>query len=293
MLSKTRVVGSLNATVARTASGSRYGGGVSRVKNKPPKWLVAARTSGATGGDWLSRALSRAGVLPLAQAEEAIAHGRVTVDSKVMKEPLAPVTVGKTRVTVDERVVSLAWRTRVLMMHKPAGVVTHGSREKGMHTVYDVLVSAMPHELQRFGWHSVGRLDVDTTGLLLFSNDEKFVGHATSPDTKLPKRYVARVGGEVTPEKLERLRNGVRIDDGRDTAPAKAKARGDDSVELTLTEGRFHQVKRMLNAVNLATLKLHREAVGTLEVDIAEGTVRELTDDEIQDKLNFALQNPR
>lgn len=260
---------------------------MARARSKPPKWLVAARVSGAAGGDWLSRALSRAGVLPLADAEEAIAHGRVTVDARVMKEPLAPVTVGKTRVSVDGREVSLAWRTRVLMLHKPAGVVTHGSNIRGEGTVYDVLVSALPEGLQRFGWHAVGRLDRDTTGLLLFTNDEKFVGHATSPDTKLPKRYVARVSGTVTPEKLERLRNGVLIDDGRETAPAKAKARGDDSVELTLTEGRFHQVKRMLNAVNLATLALHREAVGALELDVPEGTLREVTDDEVRSKLRF------
>ena len=262
-------------------------GAVSRARNKPPKWLVAARSSGATGGDWLSRALARAGVLPLRQAEEAIAHGRVTVDARVLREPLAPVTVGQTRVTLDGKPVSLEWRTRVLMLHKPAGVVTHGSRIRGEGTVYDVLVRAMPEGLQGFGWHAVGRLDRDTTGLLLFTNDEKFVGHATSPETKLPKRYVARVGGEVTPQKLERLRNGVQIDDGKDTLPAKARARGEEHVELTLTEGRFHQVKRMLNAVNLATLELHREAVGALELDVPVEAVREVTDDEVREKLHF------
>lgn len=267
----------------------RYGRCVSRARSRPPKWLVAARAAGAPGGDWLSRALARAGVLPLRQAEEAIAHGRVTVDARVLREPLAPVVVGQTRVTLDGQPVSLGWRTRVLMLHKPAGVVTHGSDLRGEGTVYDVLVRAMPDALQGFGWHAVGRLDRDTTGLLLFTNDEKFVGHATSPATKLPKRYVARVGGAVTPEKLERLRTGVQIDDGKGTAPAKARARGDDSVELTLTEGRFHQVKRMLNAVNLATLALHREAVGALELDVPEGAAREVTDDEVRTKLHFAV----
>jgi 23S rRNA pseudouridine2605 synthase/16S rRNA pseudouridine516 synthase len=173
------------------------------------------------------------------------------------------------------------------MLHKPAGVVTHGSDPEGIGTVFDVLQAALPSDLHRFGWHAVGRLDRDTTGLLLFTNDERFVGHATSPDTHLAKRYVAKVGALVDDAKLEPLRRGVRIDDGELTRPAKAKARGDDSVELTLTEGRFHQVKRMLNAVGLPTLALHREAVGALELDVPVSSYRALSDDEVAKKLGF------
>ncbi|MFZ5444359.1 MAG: pseudouridine synthase [Myxococcota bacterium] len=254
---------------------------------KEPKWLAAAKARDAGGpGDWLSRALSRAGVLPLAQAEDAIRAGRVRLDARVVTEPLAPVT-GRSRVELDGAPVPLAWKTRVVMLHKPAGVVTHGTDPEGVGTVFDVLLAALPAELHRFGWHAVGRLDRDTTGLLLFTNDERFVGHATSPDTHLAKRYVAQVGAKVSDEKLAPLRRGVRIDDGELTRPAKARARGDDSVELVLTEGRFHQVKRMLNAVGLPTLKLHREAVGSLELDVAEGACRELSDDEVRGKLGF------
>lgn len=258
-----------------------------RPRSKPPKWLDAARVrDSGSAGDWLSRALARAGVLPLAEAEEAIRRGRVRVDAKAQVEPLAPVAPGA-RVELDGRPVSLAWRTRVLALHKPAGVVTHGTDPEGIGTVFDVLLAALPEELQPFGWHAVGRLDRDTTGLLLFTNDEKFVLHATSPHTHLPKRYVARVGVKVPEAKLQRLREGVEIDDGGLTKPAEARARGDDSVELTLTEGRFHQVKRMLNAVGLPTLKLHREAVGALELDVAERALRELTDDEVREALRF------
>ncbi|MGV3622125.1 MAG: pseudouridine synthase [Archangium sp.] len=258
-----------------------------RPRNKPPKWLEAARVrDSGEPGDWLSRALARAGVMPLEQAENAIRHGEVRVDARVQLEPLAPVTA-KSRVEVDGQVVSLTWRTRVLMLHKPAGVVMHGRDPEGNGTVFDVLVMSMPPELQTFGWHAVGRLDRDTTGLLLFTNDEKFVLHATSPQTHLPKRYVARVGVKVTEKKLEPLWRGVKIDDGEITKPAEARPRGEDSVELTLFEGRFHQVKRMLNAVNLPTLALHREAVGKLELDVPERGVRELGDDEILKALKF------
>lgn len=254
---------------------------------KAPRWLEAARlrTSGG-GADWLSRAFARAGVMPLQEAEEVIRAGRVVLDSRVEKEPMAPVHPAS-RASLDGREVSLRWQTRVLQFHKPAGVVTHGTDPEGIGTVFDALRAALPTELQRFGWHAVGRLDRDTTGLLLFTNDEKFVGHATAPATHLPKRYVARVGAKVSDAKLAPLRKGVKLDDGELTRPAKAKARGEDSVELVLTEGKFHQVKRMLNVVGLPTLALHREAVGGLELDVPLGAYRALNDEEVKVKLNF------
>lgn len=268
---------------------------------KPPRWLEAARLrNDGARADWLSRSLSRAGVLPLREAEEAIRAGRVVVDSREVTEPLAPVSVEKSAVKLDGKLVSLAWRTRVLMLHKPAGVVTHGSDPEGpgragagkvFGTVFDVLLAALPVELQRFGWHAVGRLDRDTTGLLLFTNDERFVAHATQPQTHLPKRYVAKVGGTVTDEKLATLRAGVKLD-GFTTRPAKAQRRGDDSVELIITEGKYHQVKRMLGEVGLPTLALHREAVGALELDVGERALREVTDAEVRDALRYEVISP-
>ncbi|MBL8915843.1 MAG: rRNA pseudouridine synthase [Archangium sp.] len=267
---------------------------------KPPRWLEAARlrNEGARAGqisrpvgwgDWLSRSLARAGVLPLRDAEEAIRAGRVVVDSREVTEPLAPVSVEKSVVKLDGKRVSLTWRTRVLMLHKPAGVVTHGSDPEGIGTVFDVLLAALPFELQRFGWHAVGRLDRDTTGLLLFTNDERFVAHATQPETHLPKRYVARVSGVITDQKLATLRAGIKLD-GFTTRPAKAQRRAEDVVELIITEGKYHQVKRMLGEVGLPTLALHREAVGGLELDVAERTLRELSDTEIQTHLRFEVR---
>ena len=254
---------------------------------KAPKWLEAARLrTGAVNTDWLSRALARAGVMPLQEAEHAIRAGRVRLDGRGEKEPMAPVR-DDSRASVDGRDVSLEWRTRILVFHKPAGVVTHGSDAKGIGTVFDALRIVLPAELLGFGWHAVGRLDRDTTGLLLFTNDEKFVAHATSPETHLAKRYVARVGAKVSESKLEPLRRGVKLEGKELTRPAKARLRGEDSVELVLTEGKFHQVKRMLTAVGLPTLALHREAVGGLELDVELGAYRELTDQEVREKLNF------
>lgn len=254
---------------------------------KAPRWLEAARARDSGGpGDWLSRALSRAGVMPLAEAEEAIGQGRVELEGRTEREPLAPVKP-QARVKLDGHAVSLDWRTRVLAFHKPCGVVTHGSDPQGIGTVFEALRAVLPPALQRYGWHAVGRLDRDTTGLLLFTNDEKFVAHATAPQTHLPKRYVAKVGAKVDEQKLEPLRRGVKVDRELTALPAKAKARNEDTVELVLTEGKFHQVKRMLGAVGLPTLALHREAVGALECDVEVGQFRELSDEELQAKLGF------
>lgn len=255
---------------------------------KPPKWLEAARQRGpAESGDWLGRALSRAGVLPFGDAEAAVQGGRVTIDGRVVTQPLAALAPGA-RVTVDGQPVDVTPTTRVLMFHKPAGVVTAASDAEGQGTVFEALRRALPRELLGYGWHAVGRLDRDTTGLLLFTNDERFVAHATRPETHLPKRYVARVGAKVTAEKLARLAAGVEVEQGVTSKPATARARADDVVELTLTEGRYHQVKRMLNAVGLPTLSLHREAVGALELDVDEGALRELSADEVRDALGYA-----
>jgi 23S rRNA pseudouridine2605 synthase/16S rRNA pseudouridine516 synthase len=193
----------------------------------------------------------------------------------------------QSRVQLDGEGVSLGWRTRVLAFNKPAGVVTHGSDPQGIGTVFDALRAVLPPDLERYGWHAVGRLDRDTTGLLLFTNDEKFVAHATAPATHLPKRYVAKVGAKVDDKVLAPLRRGVLLDGGEKTRPAQARVRSEDEVELVLTEGKFHQVKRMLGVLGLPTLVLHREAVGALECDVGLGQFRELGDEEIQEKLRF------
>ena len=256
---------------------------------KTPRWLQAARTRASPSvakPDWLSRALARAGALPLKEAEAAIASGRVRVDGKLVLEPFSPLRPGS-KVSVDGRAVEVAARTRVVLFHKPAGVVTSDHDPKKVGTVFQRLGQVLPAELQGYGWHAVGRLDRDTTGLLLFTNDERFVAHATSPQTRLEKRYVARVSGQVSEEKLARLRAGLVLDDGP-TRPAGARLREDGSVELTLTEGRHHQVKRMLGALGLPVLQLHREAIGALVLDVPEGAFRLLSDAELRTALRYA-----
>ncbi len=165
-------------------------------------------------------------------------------------------------------------------------------REHRTGTVFEALLPQLPPELAGYTWHAVGRLDVDSTGLLLFTNDDKLVAHATSPDARLPKRYVATVFSTASDERVEPLRRGMTLDDGP-ARPAKVNVRDEHTVEVTLTEGRHHQVKRMLGAVGLPVRALHREAVGGVDLEgIPEGTFRLLTDDEVREGLRYEGRAP-
>lgn len=235
--------------------------------------------------DWLSRVLARSGALPLAEAELAIREGRVTVNKRVIKQPLSPVPPNAI-IRLDGKEVSASAATLVLMFHKPAGTVTSRSEREG-DTVFHHMLPSLPEPLRAYSWHAVGRLDRDTTGLLLFTNDEKFVGYATRPTSNLQKRYVAQVHGEVTDEKLRQLTRGVPLDEGQIARAVRTALRPDGSVEMVLTEGRFHQVKRMLGAVGLPVHRLHRDAIGELILDVPEGNVRPLSEAEVRTKLFY------
>ncbi len=260
-------------------------------RTRTPKWLKVARQNdwGAPAPgekpQWLARALSRAGHLDREQAEQAIRNGRVTLGGRVVREPLALLRPGD-EVRLDGKPLELEAPTLVLMFHKPAGVIVSGADPQQQGTVFDLFRPLLDEKLSRYGWHAVGRLDRDTTGLLLFTNDELFVSYATRPEHHLPKRYLARVSGTPTDERLEPLRHGIELDDGP-AKPAKAVIRGPSQVELTISEGRFHQVKRMLAAVGLPVRQLHREAIGEVALDIPEGALRQLTEGEIRDGLRY------
>ncbi|HZH76168.1 MAG TPA: pseudouridine synthase [Archangium sp.] len=257
---------------------------------RTPRWLEAARrrkepVPEGSRADWLARALGRAGVMPRTEAEQAIREGRVEVDGRVEREPFAPVHAG-TVVRVDGQPRALEARTRVLLFHKPAGVVVAGSDPEGLGTVFERLRAVLSPELRGYEWYAVGRLDRDTTGLLLFTNEERLVAHATSPETHVPKRYVAEVEGAPSEEAVRKLREGLVLDDGP-TRPAVARLLAPSRVELVLTEGRHHQVKRMLAAVGHPVRTLHREAVGEVSLDVPEGSYRFLTEAEVHEGLQF------
>ncbi len=223
----------------------------------------------------LNAFLARAGVASRRRADELILAGRVRVNGEPGE---LNTVVGKHDVVkVDGKRVELQPLAYVLL-NKPSGVVTTASDPRGRRTVVD-LVPAEPRVVP------VGRLDVDTTGALLLTNDGDLAHRLAHPRYGVPKVYEADVAGSPSPDDLARLRDGLELDDGP-TAPADARivSRGarDSRIELTLHEGRKHQVKRMCEAIGRPVRSLHRARYAALDVDgLAPGEWRALTSAEV------------
>jgi 23S rRNA pseudouridine2605 synthase len=219
----------------------------------------------------LNAYLARAGVASRRGADELIKAGRVRVNG----EPGALNTFVETgdRVELDGRPLA-PQRLAYVLLHKPAGVVTTARDPRGRPTVVDLV----RHEARVV---PVGRLDADTTGALLLTNDGPLAHRLAHPRYEVEKVYEARVEGKPSDEALRRLREGVELDDGR-TAPARVRRLGPSALELALHEGRKHQVKRMLAAVGHPVTQLHRSRYAGLTVDGLEaGKWRELRPDEV------------
>jgi 23S rRNA pseudouridine2605 synthase len=221
--------------------------------------------------DRLNKFLASTGLGSRRAVEELIRAGRVTVNGEAAE--LATRVSPGDDVRVDGRQVT-AEATTFLLLHKPAGVVTTAADTHGRRTVLDLVQSP----LRLF---PVGRLDMETTGALLLTNDGELAHRLMHPSHGVEKTYRARVRGHPDPAALERLRTGVELDDGV-TAPAVATLAADDTIELTIHEGRNRQVRRMCEAVGYPVVQLHRSRYAGLEVgDLTPGEWRQLTPAEV------------
>jgi 23S rRNA pseudouridine2605 synthase len=201
-----------------------------------------------------------------------VGKGLVTVDGEVVTDPARDVGAGDD-VRVNGSPVGAEAR-EVWVVHKPAGVVST-AREPGTRPAVVELVDS-PARL-----YPVGRLDADSTGLLLLTNDGELANRLTHPRYEVPKAYRARLARPPSDRDLERLRCGVELEDGP-TAPAEVTRHGEREVEIVLREGRNRQVRRMAEAVGSEVRALHRIRFGPLELgDLKEGKARRLTEDEI------------
>jgi 23S rRNA pseudouridine2605 synthase len=219
----------------------------------------------------LNAYLARAGVASRRGAEELIRAGRVRVNGEVAG--LATFVGARDRVEVDGRPVEPEALTYVLL-NKPAGVVTTARDPHGRPTVVDLVA----HERRVV---PVGRLDADTTGALLLTNDGPLAHRLMHPRYEVDKVYEVDVEGEPDREALRRLAEGVELDDGP-TAPARVRRLGPTRLELAIHEGRKHQVKRMCAAVGHPVRRLHRSGYAGLTLDgIGPGRWRELRADEV------------
>ena len=227
----------------------------------------------------LAKHLAHAGVASRRAAETLIAAGRVCVNGEVVTDPARDVGEGD-RIEVNGNTLAGVEQKVVYAVNKPLGVVSTARDTHGRPTV----VELVPSDGLRL--YPVGRLDADSSGLILLTNDGELANLLTHPRYEVPKIYLARVGGgPVGEDTLRALRDGVRLEDGL-TAPAQVRrigGRGSDSIELTIHEGRNRQVRRMCEAVGHPVLALERTTFGPLRLDgLVQGAYRRLGDAEVE-----------
>ena len=215
------------------------------------------------------------------QVKEYIRSGRVSVDEAVIRDPSGKIDPEKRRICVDGQPIS-GNRPGFLMMNKPAGYVTAATDAR-----YPVVMDLVDPSMRgRKGVFAVGRLDLDTEGLLLFTGDGEKAHHLLSPARHIPKTYQAVLKGQVGEEQIHAFSEGLDIGDEKKTLPAQVEVLQQMQevcfVEITVTEGRYHQIKRMAEAVGCPVIYLRRVRMGGLWLDLTlkKGEVRPLTPQE-------------
>lgn len=230
----------------------------------------------------LERILSKAGACSRTQARAWIAAGRVRVNGVPIVDPDAWFDPDRDRITLDGKPLAREARLYVAL-HKPIGYLTTRTDPGGRQTVYDLLADLGAWVVP------VGRLDGDTSGLLLFTNDTQFAEYVTNPLSHVDKTYRVEATPALSPEALEALAAGVELSDGptRPARIARVLQRGRSTVfDLTLREGRNRQVRRMVKAVGSKVVRLARLSVGAVELgDLAAGAHRPLTSREVKSLL--------
>lgn len=228
----------------------------------------------------LHKVMARAGVASRRRCEEMIASGLVQVNGKVITETGAKVDPTKDKIRVGGEALDLSPARQYILIYKPRGYITTVSDEKGRKKVTDLLKDNTGRI------YPAGRLDYDSEGLLLLTNDGDLTYALTHPRHLVPKTYQARVSGVPEPEKLKQMEKGLPLEDGL-TAPARVRLKGQREgnalLEITIHEGRKHQVKRMCEYIGYPVIRLVRTKFGDLKIDdLRPGQYRHLTMDELK-----------
>lgn len=242
-------------------------------------------------GERLARYLAHAGIASRRHAEILIEAGRVRVNGQAVTEQGSRIDPEHDSITVDGKLVEFTGKLVYILLNKPAGYVSTANDPQKRPTVLDLL----PPELRRLRVYPVGRLDIDTSGLLLLTNDGDFALHLTHPRYSMDKHYRALIKGCPPEKELNTLRRGVDIVEDKGghhrTSPAQVnlykRADGNCWLSLTIHEGHKRQVRRMLTAIGFPVLELKRVGIGSLELgDVAVGKWRYLTEAEVNELRN-------
>lgn len=223
----------------------------------------------------LDKFLSNQGIASRSQVKEYIRKGRVTVNEQVVKTSDQQIDESKDRIYFDGELI-LYQKNIYIMMNKPQGVVS-ATLDNVHKTAFDLLQIANKKDL-----FIVGRLDLDTEGLLLITNDGELSHNLLSPKRHVSKTYQVIAEQPITKEQIQKLEAGIDIGEEKPTLPARVQPISENEIFLSIVEGKFHQVKRMLQAVDNQVVFLKRVAIAGLKLDetLKAGEYRELTKDE-------------
>ncbi len=225
----------------------------------------------------LDKILADMGIASRSELKQMIRRGRVTVDARAVTAPETKADPEQCEIRLDGQLLRYR-RLRYFMMDKPAGLVT-ATEDGRQKTVLDIVTP----EMRRMGLFPVGRLDKDTSGLLLLTNDGDFAHRVISPKSGVKKIYRASVEGEPDEKDAEAFREGLTLADGTRCLPAELEPLGGGECLVTVMEGKYHQVKRMLASRGKPVRELRRIAVGQLELDasLGAGGFRELDENDL------------
>jgi 23S rRNA pseudouridine2605 synthase len=248
---------------------------------------MTEKTGETRDGERIAKVLARAGVASRRGAEAIIEARRVAVDGKLLDSPAFNVKPGQV-ITVDGKPIAAAEPTRLWLYHKPPGLLTTHSDPKGRNTVFENLPKEMPRVI------SIGRLDINSEGLLLLTNDGELARHLESPKTGWKRKYRARAWGEPDEKRLEQLRKGVVVD-GIKYAPAdvevESRKASNTWIAVGVREGKNREVRKLLEHAGLQVSRLIRIAYGPFQLGTLEaGQVREVTRPVLRTQLGAAFQ---
>lgn len=239
-----------------------------------------------SGGHGLARVLSKMGFTSRSQAMQLIEAGRVYVNGRLVRDPEFRTFLGGDEIEVDGKPVDAAEKI-YLLMNKPLNVITTRSDPEGRRTVYDYL-PPLPYPV-----FPVGRLDQDTSGLLVFTNDTKLGEILTNSEHGIAKTYEVEIRGHLTDEQLQHFRNGIVLNDGYETLPCECRVIADNEnsfwLKVIIREGKNRQIRRMFEALDCEVITLRRAKIGNISLDnLQPGHTRPLSKSEVNQMFQLA-----